>query len=301
MAERIEFMTSTGRLVWGHPLEPTQKTDDKTKAPLFNTDGTPQLQWAIGVAIPKAQFDAECWPSLAAAAARDWPRGEHAHRDFAWKLIDGDGVDSKNKPYNTREGYAGCRVLKISSGYPIKCYGPDNAEITDKKQIQPGYYVRAHVSVRGNDSKQSPGLYVNPNLVQLVGYGPIIQRGPDGAAILAASAPAALPAGASAVPVASGTPPGIPPPPGAAPGLPPPPPGAATGLPPVPGSPGGPPAAPPAPPAPPVAPVWPPAGWTAHPMPGYFYRGQEVKSEVELRAMIATPHAPALGIPAIPR
>lgn len=52
-----------------------------------------------------------------------------------------------------------------------------------------------------------------------------------------------------------------------------------------------PPAVPAAPPAPhtaymdPPAPVFPPAGWTAHPTsPGYYYCGQEVLSEAQLRA-----------------
>lgn len=59
-----------------------------------------------------------------------------------------------------------------------------------------------------------------------------------------------------------------------------------------------PPAAPPA--APPVAPpaaVFPPPGWTAHPSaPGFYYAGQEVLSEADLRAKFAPaapPSAPA--------
>jgi hypothetical protein len=47
-------------------------------------------------------------------------------------------------------------------------------------------------------------------------------------------------------------------------------------------------AAPPPPPvlAPPPPPVFPPPGWAAHPAaPGYFYRGQEVVTEAQLRAM----------------
>ena len=40
-----------------------------------------------------------------------------------------------------------------------------------------------------------------------------------------------------------------------------------------------------APPAPPPVEVFPPAGWLAHPTaPGYFYRGQEVLTEAQLRA-----------------
>jgi len=58
---------------------------------------------------------------------------------------------------------------------------------------------------------------------------------------------------------------------------------------------------------PPMAPaaVFPPEGWTAHPTaPGYFYRGQEVISEVDLRAQAAAavPAAPiAPQVPVAPQ
>lgn len=58
---------------------------------------------------------------------------------------------------------------------------------------------------------------------------------------------------------------------------------------------------PPAPPAPAAA-DFPPAGWTAHPeAAGYFYKGQEVLSEADLRARMAPaapPAAPAAPDPA---
>lgn len=68
------------------------------------------------------------------------------------------------------------------------------------------------------------------------------------------------------------------------------------------------PAAPPpfTPPAPPVpAASFPPQGWTAHPTaPGYFYNGNDVLSEAELRAKSATPAAPTVPpapqTPAVP-
>lgn len=66
-------------------------------------------------------------------------------------------------------------------------------------------------------------------------------------------------------------------------------------------------AAPPAPvavpPVAPAAPVFPPEGWLAHPeASGYFYKGQEVKTEAELRAMAVPPATPVPPVapPAIP-
>lgn len=49
----------------------------------------------------------------------------------------------------------------------------------------------------------------------------------------------------------------------------------------------------------PATAVFPPAGWTPHPQaPGYFYQGQEVLSEADLRARVSPPAAPAA--PAVP-
>lgn len=46
----------------------------------------------------------------------------------------------------------------------------------------------------------------------------------------------------------------------------------------------------PAAPVPPVEAPFPPEGWTAHPQsPGYFYQGQEVLTEADLRARFAAP------------
>lgn len=55
-------------------------------------------------------------------------------------------------------------------------------------------------------------------------------------------------------------------------------------------------------PPPPAAAAFPPAGWTAHPQaPGYFYQGQEVITEAELRVRSAPVVAPAAPVaPAVP-
>lgn len=66
------------------------------------------------------------------------------------------------------------------------------------------------------------------------------------------------------------------------------------------------PVAPPVPAAPvaPAAPAFPPEGWLAHPTsPGWFYKGQEVLTEADLRARMApaVPAAPAIpAAPALP-
>ena len=54
----------------------------------------------------------------------------------------------------------------------------------------------------------------------------------------------------------------------------------------------------PAAPVPPVAAPFPPEGWTTHPQsPGYFYQGQEVLTEADLRARVAAPAVASSEVP----
>src|SRR5690606_8392219 len=112
------------------------------------------------------------------------------------------------------------------------------------------------------------GMYMNFGMVAFSGYGEEIalSAGPDATAV--GFGQTALPQGASNAPVA----------------------GMTDSTPPVPGNDAPP---PPVPPAPnesymaPSAPVWPPEGWKAHPQSaGYFYKGQEVLTEAQLRAKV---------------
>lgn len=303
MSEAVQILTPIGRLVQGHPMEVNPVLDDKTKQQKKNLDGTPMTQIYVGIAFAKSDpaFMRDVWPQMQAVAQRDWPRGEFNSPTFAWKVVDGDGKDRKGQPYASREGFAGAWVLKISSGYAYQVVAPpqeNNVPIVDKNRIKRGYYVRAYVNIKGNSPSQTPGLYVNPSFVQLMAYGPEITSGPDVAAILAqAGAAPALPPGASLTPVGNGTgiatgAPGLPLPSGAAPGLPMPINGTVPGMagpPPVVGMVA-------APPPPPIA--FPPAGWTLHPSaPGHYYRGQEVMTEAQLRALPIQPHPGILAPP----
>ena len=68
-----EFTTCLGRIVWGHPLKPQNKTKDDQV--VLGQDGQPVKQWSFGVAFPKADFLASVWPHLAAEAAKGFPNG----------------------------------------------------------------------------------------------------------------------------------------------------------------------------------------------------------------------------------
>jgi hypothetical protein len=145
---------------------------------------------------------AAMWQKIHAKALADWRGNETQRPDFAWKVLDGDAPAHAGK-----EGWAGCMVLRLTSGFPPRCYDSGNPpQPLDPAQIKTGYYVRCNVGVRGNGSLQTPGMYLNLDMVQLCGYGAEISSGPDAAGIFGQAAP--LPAGASAMPPApAGAPP----------------------------------------------------------------------------------------------
>lgn len=136
------------------------------------------------------------------------------------------------------------------------------------------------VTVTEVPTKKAGGVFskhqwaaVGPELVTqamaaLVSY-PAPALAPPASAPQAPAAPAAWP---PAAPAFGGAAPAVPPVPGLPPALP-----AWPGVP-------VPPAAPPIPVAPPAPPAFPPPGWITHPTPGYFYRGQQVVTESELRS-----------------
>ena len=89
---------------------------------------------------------------------------------------DGDNaVDNKGKPYRERDGHAGHYVLTASTELKApEAYRKDQngtfRQISDT-EIKTSDYIIAELSIKGN---ASPGIYVNPNMVCLVGQGDAI-------------------------------------------------------------------------------------------------------------------------------
>ena len=193
-------LTPVGRMVQGHPFTPN--TTNATGAPLVHkSTGQPREEFFFSVAIAKTDPGwAAFMQSIQAVAVAGFPGGEYNSPEFHWKIIDGD--DPK---FAAREGFAGHYVVRCTSGYRPKLYQSDGnggyQELLDPNALKRGYYVRAALTVKSNGSQQSPGVYLNPSHVELIGYGTEIQSGPDAATVFG-GAPVALPAGASATPVA---------------------------------------------------------------------------------------------------
>ena len=209
-----DVLTPVGRLVWGHPMR-AQPVRDSTGKPRVNPETQQQVeQWAFGLAVPKEQ----CQPIfdvMNAQAAEAYP--QNIPPAFAWKFVDGDGVDAKGESYSGREGYPGCFVFAFSTQFAAPAVYQRNSsgslvQLTDDA-LKCGDYIRVSTNIRahtGNSKNPSakPGLYLNPNLVELIGYGEEIRKGPNPDQVFGQAA--TLPPGASSTPVASNPAPGAP-------------------------------------------------------------------------------------------
>lgn len=214
------FTTPVGRIVQGDPWEPNL-TDQDGKPRVYDRGpkmGQPKPQWFIAVAIAKTD---PAWPAfyqmLLTEAATAWPslfpqgaNGPCALPTFSFKIIDGDDatphIDAKSGKswrYCDKEGFPGHYVVKCSSGFAPKVYEEVPAgsgtfmEVTDKSRLKAGYYVRVAGQTSSNDQPTKPGIYVNLNMIQIVGQGPEITRGVDAATAFGGAGPAALPPGAT--------------------------------------------------------------------------------------------------------
>ncbi len=204
MSDGTNVTTPPGRIVWGNPTRPQHPKDDHGN---FRTDdaGNRVVQWVFGLAIPKQTF-AELGNAIQKEAASIFPNG--MPRDFAWKMVDGDGTDPKGLPYSNREGYAGCVVLTISSQLPEppQVVRHDGQRYVEWSEVKTGDYVRAGLTLKAHAGKagmthSKPGLYINPRMIDFIGYGTAIVNGPNAEELF--SAPVQLPVGASATPVAN--------------------------------------------------------------------------------------------------
>lgn len=207
------YSTGVVRIIWGSAEKHRPKIDQATKRPIIKPNGQPAMQLAFGIGIPKAEYP-PLWDVMKFEATKLFPTGQFP-RDFAWKIIDGDnGMDKNNKPYRDREGYAGHMVLAVSSeldtapGIQVLNAQGTGFDVFPPGLLKAGHYVRVSLTIDGHMGA-SPGLYINPNLIQFIGYGPEIVNGPDAVEAFGLGR-VALPPGASATPVGPSGGPGMP-------------------------------------------------------------------------------------------
>ena len=206
----IEITTPVGRIVWGHPGKSRAVMDQKTRLPRTKQDGTPRTAWTFGVAFSKQNFQNVIWPALA-QEAQSLYQGGLVPQKFAWKYLDGDGIDGDGKPYSEREGYAGCYILSISTELQAPGLFKFNGSKYDQlpaEAIKCGDFVAVGLNIKGNvpqDRTETPSLYINPTAVELVGYGTeIVSQGTADPNAVFGGRQHQLPPGASATPIGGG-------------------------------------------------------------------------------------------------
>lgn len=174
--------TPVGRIVWGNPAKSQPKKSGTPPVPVLK-DGKPVEQWAFGVAFSKAEFDAYLKPAFDAEARSAYPHG--VPQNFSWKYKDGDGVDRTGKPHSAKEGWGGCYVVTVSTeafAPPIYIFENGAYRQVQPHEIKTGDYVVLSLNIKVNvptSPTHTPGLYVNPNGVELIGAGQAIQQSAD--------------------------------------------------------------------------------------------------------------------------
>lgn len=198
----IEFRTGAMRLIEGDVFTPNTKNYE-TGEPLTNKDGSPREEYYLGLAAPKGDAAwGEVEAKLRAEATSGWAAKNLVPanvRDFSWKFYDGDGNDKYGKPLSDKNpAKAGHMVLRMTNGFAPQVYvraallaqaNPNHPELqgitiatgtkgpliqltkADSAICKKGYWYRAFGDAKPNDNLQSPGIYVNVQGVELVGFG----------------------------------------------------------------------------------------------------------------------------------
>lgn len=221
----VNLTTPVGRIVQGELWKPQPVTDQRTNQPKLGTDGKPLIQHFFALAIPKQPGHTH-WAQTE-WGQKIWAEGHRAHPNFAphptfsWKIEDGDSQipNKKGKKNCDRVGFPGNWILKLRSGFPPKTYNANGSEALPAEAFKCGYYAQVNLSVAGNTG-DTPGVYLNPVMAALAGYGEEIVSGPD-VSEAGFGQGVQLPPGASSVPVGGFAPPAAAAyPPGAAPAYP---------------------------------------------------------------------------------
>lgn len=200
-----DILFPAGRMVGGNLDTLFPVMDDNTKLQKIGKDGKPMFDCSFGCAIPKAHA-AEQWQQTPwGKTIYDTGAAAHpalvASPAFSWKVADGDSVlpNKKGKRPCDKAGHPGHWVIWFSQGWlPKRVNATGDIELPNGA-IVPGYYIQVFGSVAGNKlvPNGTPGVYLNPIAVALVGEGEKIVTDVDTTKV--GFGAASLPAGARPV------------------------------------------------------------------------------------------------------
>lgn len=183
----MNILLPVGRMVWGNLTEAVARKDFKTKLPKLDKEGKQVMVWDLGVAVPKgseSDWQQTSWgQKIVEVATSAFPKGQHMHPSFAWKIVDGDS-QIPNKAGTipaTKEGFPGHWVLNCGNMFAPKLVNRDGtAPILDRSIVRAGHYIQVLLMVKGNDSQETPGVYLNAQIVAHSAIGKeIIQESVD--------------------------------------------------------------------------------------------------------------------------
>ena len=207
-----QILFPVGRLIGGSVHKLKGKLD-KAGQPKLGKDGKQVMAVNFGVAIPKTQarWQDESymhptkglvhWGDEVFNVGKGAAPTMHLDPTFAWKVTDGDSTlpnKKGNKPCD-QTGYPGNWVIWFSQGWLPKRVNADGSVELPDGAIVPGFYIQVFGSVAGNKlvPNGTPGVYLNPIAVALVGEGDKITVDVDTTAVGFGGAP--LPVGARPV------------------------------------------------------------------------------------------------------
>jgi len=215
MSRHTEYGNSpVGRLISGDPW--TKQTTDQNNRPIPEEK---QSYW-FAVAIEKnAPGMNEMLGLMFKAAQAGYANAPHIMAQinaglvataFSWKVVDGDEMRANpttgQQELRWKHG-AGCWIAKFSTTLQIASakYNGAVPVYCDPSEIKRGYYVTVPFSTSANGNMDNTaGVYLNPQTICLVGYGPEIVGGPTLEQQLGAGPGAYMPAGMTKTPQAPG-------------------------------------------------------------------------------------------------
>lgn len=181
-----DILFPPGRMIGGN-LDKLFPRTESNGQPKIGKDGQPEMQCSVGYAIPKTQVRWQDEFYVNGLGVRiDWGKtiyetGAAAHPNlvaspaFSWKITDGDSTlpNKKGKRPCDQNGYPGHWVLWLSQGWLPKRVNANGTVELPEGSIVPGYYIQVFGSVAGNKlvPNGTPGVYLNPIAVALVGEG----------------------------------------------------------------------------------------------------------------------------------